>query len=526
MSKSRCITTPIYYVNDRPHIGHVYTTTLCDAWARAMRLSGDEVFFLTGTDEHGVKVEQSARDKGMDPQALADLNSAEFRKAMELFELTNDEFIRTTDPDHIRQVQLFVKKLMNRGDIYLGEFEGWYDRGQEEYITENRARELDYKSPISGKPLEREKQSNYYFRLSAYQDRLENLFAEQPNFVRPEARRNEVLGRIREGLQDVPVSRTNFSWGIPMPEDEEHVIYVWIDALFNYATALGLAEASSERYAARGHFWPADLHVIGKEILWFHAVIWPAMLMALDLPLPGGIHAHAFWISEGQKMSKSLGNFVDLHTIEKTIGHYGRDAWRWYLLTQGPLGGQDADFQREKFHETYGADLVNTFGNCASRTTAMTVKYFDGEVPSMADGGRDSMADRDWPTLTATATERWQAAINRFDLDDAAEAAINLVREVDAFINDTVPFRVAKDDSRREELAGILGRCLEAVRIAATLLHPFLPDGSQKCWEALGQSVDPEFDELDQLTAWGELTPGTKVQKVALYPRVDPLVAE
>ncbi len=286
MSKSRCITTPIYYVNDRPHIGHVYTTTLCDAWARAMRLSGDEVFFLTGTDEHGVKVEQSARDKGMEPQALADLNSAEFRKAMELFELTNDEFIRTTDPDHIRQVQLFVKKLMDRGDIYLGEFEGWYDRGQEEYITENRARELDYKSPISGKPLEREKQSNYYFRLSAYQDRLEKLFADQPNFVRPEARRNEVLGRIREGLQDVPVSRTNFSWGIPMPGDEEHVIYVWIDALFNYATALGLAEAGSERHAARGHFWPADLHVIGKEILWFHAVIWPSMLMALDLPLP------------------------------------------------------------------------------------------------------------------------------------------------------------------------------------------------------------------------------------------------
>ncbi|MSR42363.1 MAG: methionine--tRNA ligase, partial [Phycisphaerales bacterium] len=331
------ITTPIYYVNDRPHIGHAYTTTLCDVWARAQRLNGRDVFFLTGTDEHGAKVEKSARERGVSPQALADENSAEFRKVMALFGLSNDDFIRTTEERHESQVKLFVQRLLASGDVYLGEFEGWYDEGQEEYVTDTRAKELEYKSPISGKPLVRAKEHNYYFKLSAYQARLEQYFEAHPEFVRPEGRFNEVRGRLRDGLQDVPVTRTNFSWGIGMPNAPEHVIYVWIDALFNYTTALGLGEPNGELAKARAKFWPPEYHVIGKEILWFHAVVWPALLMALGLPMPKCVYAHSFWISNGQKMSKSLGNFIDLPTIEEYFAKYGLDAWRWYMTTQGPL---------------------------------------------------------------------------------------------------------------------------------------------------------------------------------------------
>ncbi|HIN09153.1 MAG TPA: methionine--tRNA ligase, partial [Phycisphaerales bacterium] len=345
MSKqTRYITTPIYYVNDRPHIGHVYTTTLCDVYSRAMRQVGHDVFFLTGTDEHGIKVEQSARDKGMTPQSLADENAAEFQSIMGLFNLTNDDFIRTTDPKHTTQVQTFISTLLERGDVYLGTFEGWYDEGQEEYYTETNAKDHDYKSPISGNPLVRATEENYYFRLSAYQEKLEALFDSQPDFVLPVGRRNEVLGRLRKGLQDVPISRTNFTWGIPMPSDPKHVVYVWIDALFNYITALGLGDKDGSQFEKRKNYWPASYHVIGKEILWFHSIIWPAILMALDLKLPVCIYAHSLWIREGRKMSKSLGNFVDLETIESFVDRYSMDAWRYYLVTQGPLGATDTDF--------------------------------------------------------------------------------------------------------------------------------------------------------------------------------------
>jgi len=384
-------------VNDRPHIGSAYTTTLCDVWARAMRLDGRDVFFLTGTDEHGQKVEKSAKDRGMTPQALADENSAEFRKLLGPFNLSNDDFIRTTEPRHESQVQAFVSRLLASGDIYLGEFNGWYDEGQEEYITELRAKELEYKSPISGKPLVRATEKNYYFRLSAYQSKLEAFFKTNPSFVRPSGRFNEVLGRLRDGLQDVPVTRTNFTWGIPMPNAPEHVIYVWIDALFNYATALGLGDANGALAKDRAKYWPPEYHVIGKEILWFHAVIWPALLMALELPMPRRIHAHSFWIADGQKMSKSMGNFVDLPTIEGYFAKYGLDAWRWYMATQGPLQASDSDFRAQHFHDTYTSELVNVVGNCPSRVTAMIGKYFEGKMPTDAQQGGE------WPTKCAAA---------------------------------------------------------------------------------------------------------------------------
>jgi methionyl-tRNA synthetase len=520
-SQPAYITTPIYYVNDLPHIGHVYTTTVCDIYARFMRLAGREVFFLTGTDEHGSKVEKSAKARGITPQQLADENAAEFQRVLRLFQLTNNEFIRTTHPDHERQVQHFMVQLLESGAIYRGTFEGWYDEGQEEYYTETKAKDLKYVSPVTGKALARATEENYYFRLSAYQQTLEDLFAANPEFVRPEARRNEVLGRLREGLQDVPVSRTNFTWGVPMPGDERHVIYVWIDALFNYITALGLGAPEDATYTQRARFWPARYHVIGKEILWFHAVIWPAMLTALKLPLPRCIYAHSHWISEGQKMSKSLGNFIDLETLQGYISAYSLDALRYYLAVQGPLGATDANFSAAHFHDSYNTDLVNTLGNCSSRVTAMISRYFDGMLPPSASKPRAPIPDYDWPALARETCNRSLAATERFELSDAIGAAMALIRKVDSFINLTEPFKVAKDESRRDELANILYSCLEAVRIASLLLWPVMPERMQELWRAIGVSIDPTAGGLEELCAWGGCTPLGRIEKVALFPRVD-----
>ncbi len=510
--ETRYITTPIYYVNDSPHIGHVYTTTLCDVYARAMRNAGHDVFFLTGTDEHGVKVEESAEKRGITPKALADENAAIFQSIMGLFSLTNDAFIRTTDPEHESQVQTLVTKLLASGDVYLGDFEGWYDQGQEEYHTENSARELDYKSPISGKPLVRATEKNYYFRLSAYQEKLEKLFETCPDFVQPVGRRNEVLGRLREGLQDVPISRTNFSWGIPMPDDADHVIYVWIDALFNYITALGLGEGQTDK----DRYWPANYHVVGKEILWFHAVIWPAILMALDLPLPHCVYAHSFWISEGRKMSKSLGNFIDLEEIEKYIEAYNMDAWRYYLVTQGPLGSTDADFSAEKFHDVYNSHLVNTVGNCASRVTAMIEKYFDGAVPP--DSG-EIFAETDWETICSDGVQCSLRAMETFSPQEAVGSAMSIVRQIDLFINTTAPFKLAKDESKQTELGAILYQCIEALRVASVLLHPVIPVKMDELHQAIG--VKMPVGNTHSTLAWGGMRPGTLIQKVALFPRVE-----
>ena len=526
LSDRRYITTPIYYVNDRPHIGHIYTTTVCDVYARSMRFAGKDVFFLTGTDEHGQKVEKSAAAKGVTPKQLADENAAEFQRVLSTFQLTNDDFIRTTQPHHERQVQEFVKRLMDSGDVYLGEFEGWYDEGQEEYYADTKAKELNYISPVSKRPLTRAKEHNYYFRLSAYQKALEECFAKNPGVVRPEARRNEVLGRLREGVQDIPISRTNFTWGIPMPAGSEpgHIIYVWVDALFNYITALGLGElATSSLQRDRAKYWPAAYHVIGKEILWFHAVIWPAMLMALKIPLPHCVYAHSFWISEGQKMSKSLGNFIDLEAIQRHVAQYGLDAWRYYLATQGPLGAQDANFAAAHFHKTYTDELCNTIGNCASRVTAMLGKYFDGVVPELnAEAkSRAVLPDFDWNSKTPRDVAEFGKFMERFELSEASKTALDLVRKVDLFVNSTEPFKVAKDPARREELATILYQSLEAIRIASLLLWPLIPNKIEELWRAMGLSIDPNDGQLATLAKWGGLASGTKVQKVALFPRVE-----
>jgi len=512
------ITTPIYYVNDRPHIGHCYTTVVADCAARFMRLSGRDVFFLTGTDEHGQKVEKSAAAKGVSPQALADENAEHFRRALRFVGSSHDHFIRTTDAAHERQVQEALRRLIRSGDVYLGTFEGWYDEGQEEYVTENAARERGYKA-FNGQPLVKAKEQNYYFRLSKYQRALEKLLEEQPEFVRPEARLNEVLGRLRspEGLQDVPVSRTSFTWGIPVPDAPGHVTYVWIDALLNYITALGVLE---EKPGERARYWPAQYHVIGKEILWFHAVIWPALLTALGLPLPRCVYAHSFWIREGRKMSKTLGNFLDLPTIEAYAGKYGVDALRWYLLTQGPLGATDADFAHAKFIEVYNADLANGIGNAASRVANMIGKYFEGKCPDA--GGVATHAGYDWPALSARAAEGCAAKMRAMDVGGALQDALALSKAVDAYVNATEPFKVAKDASRRDELARILYHCAEALRIAAALLQAAMPEKMSDLAARLGGDAK-EKRSFAELTAWGGLKPGTPIVKGdALFPRADP----
>ncbi len=556
MSTPYYITTPIYYVNDRPHIGHCYTTTVADAAARAARLMGRDVFFLTGTDEHGQKVEKSAASKGVTPQALADENAAFFERAMRTIGASFDDFIRTTQPRHTRQVQAALKQLIASGDVYLGEFEGWYDEGQEEYVTENAAREKNYIA-FNGKPLVRAKEKNYYFRLSKWQPVLEKFFAEHPDFVRPQARFNEVMGRLREGLQDVPVSRTNFRWGIPVPGDESHVTYVWIDALLNYATAVGKIDAAVGGVdASRQKYWPADVHLIGKEILWFHAVIWPALLMALRLDPPRCVYAHSFWVSEGKKMSKTLGNFIDLPLLEKYVERFGLDAVRWYLLTQGPLRETDADFSYAKFVEVYNADLAGGVGNCASRVGNMIEKYFGGKVPEHGGRRRFVAGDADlerpvnvkeavWLTLdedlgarAAAAAAALEADFNANNWEAGFSVGRRLVSSVDQFISTVEPFKLAKQaeghPGKTALLGAILYNCAEAVRIVSLLLYPAMPFKMAQLWRTWNCSPlkDPAdansgfiapLRELSVFAGPYGLKPGQAMSKgEGLFMRADP----
>ena len=521
MAESRSkyyVSTPIYYVNDRPHIGHIYTTTLADILARYHRLRGDDVFFLTGTDEHAAKVADAAAKRGISPQQCADENAAAFEQTFANWQFSNDDFIRTSQDRHKSRVVEYIGQLLDHGDVYEGEYEGWYDAGQEEYLPENKAKEYDYKSPISARPLVRKKEKNYFFALSRYQDRLLEVIEQQPDFVQPEARRNEVLARIREGLNDVPISRTGTGgWGIRMPNDDEQTIYVWIDALFNYLTTVDNDE--------RQPYWPATVHLIAKDILWFHAVIWPCMLMALGRPLPGRVYAHSYWISEGQKMSKSLGNFIDLERIDQYVSDFGLDALRYFLITQGPLGSTDSDFAHAKYIDVYNADLANTLGNCAARVTNMIVRYFDGKLP---ERGPSVPASRSHASTADEAVATVLGAIDRVNLTQAVDAALGIVRSIDLYIEQTQPFRLAKDPEQLPQVGTILYNCAEALRIASLLLWPVLPDRMQQLWDRLGCTSYTQALEnagrgdLTRWATWGQLQPGTPVSKGdPLFPRYD-----
>jgi len=514
------ITTPIYYVNDRPHIGHVYTTTVADIVTRYHRLGGEDVFFLTGTDEHAAKVVDAAKTKGMQAQQWADHNAGQFQDTFSRLGISNNDFIRTSQDRHKQRVLKYVQQLLDSGDVYLGEYEGWYDAGQEEYVTENKAKESDYKSPINGKPLVRKTEKNYFFKLSRYADRLLELIEQQPGFIQPNARRNEVVSRVQEGLNDIPISRTGAGrWGISVPNDPSHTIYVWIDALFNYRTAIDTED--------RLGYWPADVHLIAKDILWFHAVIWPAMLMALDWPLPKQIYAHSFWISEGQKMSKSLGNFIDLEKINHYVETFSLDALRYFLATTGPMGTTDSDFSEARFIEVYNADLANTLGNCASRITNMISRYFGGILPKPQSHVLES---EDYANQAQQCTGQYRQAMDQLQLDQGAAAALDLIRSIDSYIDKTQPFKLAKDPANLDQVGTILYHCAEAMRIASVLLWPIMPRKVEELWRRFGcehytQALAGEGGEgkgaqLEQWTAWGQLKPGTAiVQDQSLFPR-------
>ncbi|MDF1869707.1 MAG: methionine--tRNA ligase [Phycisphaerales bacterium] len=529
------ITTPIYYVNDRPHIGHCYTTLIADVAARAQRLVGRDVFFLTGTDEHAEKVSKTAAENNKTPYEWATINADRFKAAFEFMNFSNDDFVRTTEDRHKEKASAYIKQLLDQGDIELGDYEGWYDPSQEEYLTEMVAKEHEYNSPVTGKPLEKRVEQNYFFRLDNYQSWLEEQFANDAVNILPSARKNEVLGRLKQGLMKVPVSRKikegDADWGIKMPGDDSHRIYVWIEALCNYLTTVDTVE--------RNKYWDGEVtHLMAKDILWFHAIIWPAMLHALGKEPPKTVYAHAYWIAEGTKMSKSLGNFIEIDLLQAYAEKYSLDAVRWFLTTQGPLGANDADFAHARFIEVYNADLANSIGNSTSRVGNMVHKYFDGTVPATCNGEfgfpdgsslqtalkalENAGKAVDDPTRTYNfqefineATTNATDALAKVDLETMLDSARSIVRYVDDFISYCAPFTLAKQldtlDDGTHALQSILYSCAEALRIASLLLSPAMPEKMAELWRNwncnhLTDPNDPNSPfvaPLAELAQWG-----------------------
>jgi methionyl-tRNA synthetase len=517
MNKKFYITTPIYYVNARPHIGTAYTTIVCDTVARRQRMLGVDTFFLTGTDEHGQKIERAAQAAGKNPQQLTDEVSAQFRALWDRMGLTYDDYIRTTSDRHKRGVQALWRKIRDNGYIYKGTYTGQYCVSCELYVDSAGP---GAPCPQCGRPTETVHEENYFFKLSAFQDRLLSLYAERPNFIRPETRRNEVISFVRSGLRDLSISRSTFSWGIPVPDDPKHVIYVWMDALSNYITALGYG---SDDTRLLEKFWPADVHMIGKEIVRFHCVYWPAFLMAAGLPLPKGIIAHGWLLFEEDKMSKSRGNIVRAETILDVLGI---DALRYFLLRE-IVFGQDGSFSFDALVQRYNADLANGLGNLASRTLTMIGRYFKGEVPYPSAAASHRPAD----TLIAETARKVIAEYNTlcddYQFSRALEVAWSLVAAVDKYIVENEPWALGEkqDEENRARLATVLYTSAEALRVVTALAHPIIPDATAKIWSQLGLGDIRKFSLTD--LRWGQLQLGTRLGKVEpVFPRADKSAVE
>jgi methionyl-tRNA synthetase len=514
MSKKFYITTPIYYVNAHPHIGHAYTTIACDTIARRQRLLGAETFFLTGTDEHGQKIERAAQAAGKTPQQYADEISAEFRRLWKRMGISNDDFIRTTEDRHKKRVQELFRKIRDNGYIYKGTYTGQYCVSDELYVDGAQPGDP---CPTCGRITETVKEENYFFKLSEFQDKLLALCA-NPEFIRPEARRNEVISFVRSGLRDLSISRSTFTWGIPVPDDPKHVIYVWLDALANYITAIGYGSSHPGAQEAFKKFWPADVQMIGKEIVRFHCVYWPAFLMAAGLPVPKTIVAHGWLLFEESKMSKSRGNIVRTETILDVLG---ADALRYFLLRE-VVFGQDGSFSFDALVQRYNSDLANGLGNLASRTLKMINLYFKGEVPYPSHGASKTAAD-DAIAETARKTIReFGTLFDQFQFSRALEAAWALVAAVDKYIVENEPWALGEkqDEDSRSRLATVLYTAAEALRIATALAYPVVPDAAAKIWLQLGLG-DIKKLALSEL-AWGQLPLGTKLGEVQpVFPRAD-----
>ncbi|HEX4311225.1 MAG TPA: methionine--tRNA ligase [Acidobacteriaceae bacterium] len=521
------LTTPIYYVNARPHIGHTYTTIVADAIARRKRSLGHDTWFLTGTDEHGQKIERSAQAAHCTPQEFADKVSAEFRGLWERMGLTYDDFIRTTEPRHKQSVQKLFALLREKGYIYKGSYTGQYCVFDELFVEAPPGAPC----PDCGRPTETLSEENYFFKLSAFERPLLEFFEQHPEFIRPETRRNEVIAFVQSGLRDLSVSRTSFNWGIPVPGDEKHIIYVWLDALANYITALGWG---SDDDALCRKFWPADLHLVGKEIIRFHCVYWPAFLMAAGLPLPKSVHAHGWLLFEESKMSKSRGNIVRSETILEGFGAlkpeaskaeqdlFGADALRYFLLRE-IVFGNDGSFSFDALVQRYNSDLANGYGNLVSRTLSMIGRYFDGMVPLPATSGvalpRAGVIKNEIPGTIAAFATHFEA----LDFSRALEAVWALVASVDGFLTATAPWKKDDDVSEEQQQAyrsTILYIAAEAIRVITALVYPVIPDAAGRVWGQLGLG-DIRKADLTKLT-WGGLKPGTKLGELSpLFPRAD-----
>ena len=510
MSKKFYITTPIYYVNARPHIGHAYTTLACDTIARRQRMMGFDTWFLTGTDEHGQKIERAAQAAGKTSKHLTDEVSAEFRALWDRMGLSYDDFIRTTSERHKRGVQALWRRIRDNGYIYKGSYTGQYCVFDEMYVESGPGEPC----PECGRPTETVKEENYFFKLSAFEEKLLKLYAQQPDFIRPETRRNEVISFVRSGLRDLSVSRSTFSWGIPVPDDPKHVIYVWLDALANYITALGYGQEDDTKYKK---YWPADVQMIGKEIVRFHCVYWPAFLMAAGLPLPKGIVAHGWLLFEENKMSKSRGNIVRAETILDVLG---ADALRYFLLRE-IVFGQDGSFSFDALVQRYNSDLANGLGNLASRTLTMITRYFKGEVPYPPATERTA-ADEAISELARQTIAEFHAQFEQHQFSRALEAAWGLVAAVDKYIVENEPWSLGEkqDEASRARLATVLYTSAEALRIVTALAHPVMPEATAKIWAQLGLGEIGKFP-LAQLQ-WGQLKLGTRLGDVqGVFPRAD-----
>ncbi len=515
--RSFYITTPIYYPSDVPHIGHGYTTVAVDALARWHRQAGDDTWMLTGTDEHGQKMLRAAVANGVTPQEWVDrLVSESWFPLLEELNVANDDFIRTTQERHETNVQTFFQALYDRGYIYAGEYEALYCVGCEEFKPE--AEIIDGTGPFEGlkvcaihsKPLELLQEKNYFFKLSEFTEPLLALYRDNPDFIRPEHARNEVISFVKQGLKDLSISRSTFDWGIRVPWDESHVIYVWVDALLNYATAVGYG-SDQETFDRR---WPG-YHVVGKDILRFHAVIWPALLMAAGLEVPRGVYAHGWLLVGGEKMSKSKLTGIAPSEITSV---FGSDAYRFYFLSAIAFG-QDGSFSWEDLAARYQAELANGFGNLASRTTAMITKYFEGIVPEPG-----AYEDRDLAIqeTVATAASDADAAIDRFRPDEAIDAIWRIVDALNGYITDNEPWALAKDESRRARLGTVLYTAAEGLRALAVLLAPIMPIATQKLWESLAIAGRLQDQPIREAGTWGVLSPGTTINALApLFPRVE-----
>ncbi|MFI2753329.1 methionine--tRNA ligase [Cellulomonas sp. P22] len=528
------LTTPIYYVNDAPHIGHAYTTVAADVITRWHRQRQEPVWFLTGTDEHGQKVMRTADANGVTPQQWADrLVEGSWKPVLETLDVRNDDFIRTTQPRHTERVQAFIQELKDKGEIYAGSYEGPYCVGCEEFklpgdlVDGTGEYEGQKVCAIHSTPVEMLSEQNYFFRMSAYTQRLLDFYEQNPTFVQPASARNEVISFVKQGLQDLSISRNTFDWGIPIPWDTSHVLYVWFDALLNYATAVGVDSDDPEEKARFERTWPANVHLVGKDILRFHAVIWPAMLMAAGLPLPGQVFAHGWLLVGGEKMSKSKLTGIAPSQI---IDTFGSDAFRYYFLRSIAFG-QDGSFSWEDLAARYQAELANGFGNLASRVAAMIGKYYGGVLPQT---GPQAEAEEALAAVAARAVTDAEDAMDRLALHEAIAAVWTVVEATNGYITEQEPWKVAKDPAevgpdgaavQGGRLATILVTAAESLRALAVLLNPVTPKAAAALWESLGAEAALgalDLQPVDAAARWGQLRPGSVVTKGAsLFPRIE-----